>query len=67
MTPRVDVKALSADATAPDVADLTRATGLSQFPVYRDNLDDIVGIVHVKGALAVPVDAADHRRGGSTC
>jgi CBS domain containing-hemolysin-like protein len=56
MTPRVDIKALSADASATDVAVLTRDTGMSQFPVYRENLDDIVGVVHVKSALAVPVE-----------
>jgi len=56
MTPRVDIRALDGQATASDVALLTRDTGLSQFPVYRDNLDDIIGVVHVKSALAVPVD-----------
>ncbi|MET0579646.1 MAG: hemolysin family protein, partial [Ilumatobacteraceae bacterium] len=56
MTPRVDVRALASDATAADVAGLTRDTGMSQFPVYRDDLDDMIGIVHVKRALAVPVD-----------
>ena len=54
MTPRVRVSALQAVATAEDVLNLTRATGLSRFPVYRDRLDDIVGMVHLKAALAVP-------------
>lgn len=54
MTPRVDVIALQEDATAADVVNLTRATGLSRFPVYRDGLDDVTGIVHLKDALAVP-------------
>jgi putative hemolysin len=26
-------------------------TGFSRFPVYRDNLDDIIGMVHVKDTL----------------
>lgn len=56
MTPRVDIRALEGGATASDVADLTRDTGLSQFLVYRDNLDDIVGIIHLKTALTVPID-----------
>ena len=56
MTPRVHVKALDSAATASDVVDLTRDTGMSQFPVYADNLDEIVGAVHLKSALAVPVD-----------
>ncbi|AUY48183.1 hemolysin family protein [Streptomyces sp. CB01881] len=54
MTPRVDVRALEEHATAADVANLTRATGLSRFPVYRDNLDHVVGAVHIKDALTVP-------------
>ncbi|KIF73494.1 membrane protein [Streptomyces sp. 150FB] len=55
MTPRVKVSALQSDATAADVLNLTRATGLSRFPVYRERLDEIVGMVHLKDALAVPV------------
>ena len=31
-----------------------RRPGYSRFPVYDENLDDIVGIVHVKQAVAVP-------------
>ena len=54
MTPRVQVSALEAHATAEDVANLTRATGLSRFPVYRGSLDEVVGIVHIKDVLAVP-------------
>jgi CBS domain containing-hemolysin-like protein len=54
MTPRVDVEALDIGARAADVAGLTRATGLSRFPVYRDTLDDVAGVVHIKDALAVP-------------
>ncbi|MBM9622769.1 hemolysin family protein [Streptomyces zhihengii] len=53
MTPRVKVAALHADATAADVLNLTRATGLSRFPVYRAGIDDIVGVAHLKDALAV--------------
>ncbi len=56
MTPRVRVSALEDTATAADVLNLTRATGLSRFPVYRERLDDITGMVHLKDALAVPAD-----------
>ena len=45
MTPRVRVTALDERATAEDVANATRATGLSRFPVYRETLDDVVGVV----------------------
>ncbi|MFC0598803.1 hemolysin family protein [Streptomyces palmae] len=54
MTPRVRVSALQSTATAADVLNLTRATGLSRFPVYHERLDEVVGMVHLKDALAVP-------------
>ncbi|MEU6993504.1 hemolysin family protein [Streptomyces sp. NPDC046465] len=53
MTPRVKVSALQSSATAEDVVNLTRATGLSRFPVYNERIDEIVGMVHLKDALAV--------------
>ena len=54
MTPRVHVVALGSDATGQDVANASRATGLSRFPVYRDTLDAVVGVAHIKDVLAVP-------------
>ncbi|OON82038.1 hemolysin family protein [Streptomyces tsukubensis] len=54
MTPRVRVSSLQSSATAQDVVNLTRATGLSRFPVYHERIDEIVGMVHLKDALAVP-------------
>ncbi|MFG2334466.1 hemolysin family protein [Streptomyces sp. NPDC048604] len=62
MTPRVQVTALDVQATAEDVANATRATGLSRFPVYRGNLDTVVGIAHIKDVLAIPAD--ERRRRG---
>ncbi len=56
MTPRVQVIALDVQATCEDVANATRATGLSRFPVYRGNLDSVVGTAHVKDVLAVPAE-----------
>ncbi|MEU6225009.1 hemolysin family protein [Streptomyces sp. NPDC047042] len=56
MTPRVQVVALDAQATCEDVANATRATGLSRFPVYRGNLDSVVGVAHIKDCLAVPAE-----------
>ncbi|MEU9749671.1 MULTISPECIES: hemolysin family protein [Streptomyces] len=54
MTPRVQVTALDVLATAEDVANATRATGLSRFPVYSDTLDTVVGVAHIKDVLTVP-------------
>jgi CBS domain containing-hemolysin-like protein len=58
MTPRVRVVALESHATCEDVANATRATGLSRFPVYRATLDSVIGTAHVKDVLALPA----HRR-----
>ncbi|ARH94622.1 hemolysin family protein [Streptomyces sp. MOE7] len=56
MTPRVQVVALEVQSTAEDVANATRATGLSRFPVYRGSLDSVVGVAHIKDVLAVPAE-----------
>ncbi|MFD0417259.1 hemolysin family protein [Streptomyces sp. NPDC127108] len=61
MTPRVQVVALDVAATCEDVANATRATGLSRFPVYRGNLDSVVGVVHIKNVLAVPAELRARR------
>lgn len=54
MTPRPRVKSVDRTDTAADVIELARTTGLSRFPVTDDSVDDVVGIVHVKQAVAVP-------------
>ncbi|MDX2706565.1 hemolysin family protein [Streptomyces sp. PA03-6a] len=54
MTPRVDVRALEAHASAADAAALSLSTGLSRFPVYRDGLDEVIGTVHIRDVLALP-------------
>jgi CBS domain containing-hemolysin-like protein len=64
MTPRVRVSALEDTATAADVLNLTRATGLSRFPVSRERLDDTIGMVSLKDALAVPAHLRDRTPAG---
>ncbi|MFI1411912.1 hemolysin family protein [Streptomyces sp. NPDC020707] len=56
MTPRVQVVSLDVQATCEDVANATRATGLSRFPVHRGNLDSVVGVAHIKDVIRVPAD-----------
>jgi putative hemolysin len=57
MTPRPDVIAIRADATLQDLRTLFREQQYSRVPVYRDNLDNIVGIVFVKDLVALPPTA----------
>lgn len=53
-THRVQVRSLAATDTAADVVELARTSGLSRFPVLGTRSDDVVGLVHVKQAVAVP-------------
>ena len=57
MTPRPDIIAIRADATLQDLRSLFREEQYSRMPVYRDNLDNIVGIVFVKDLVALPPNA----------
>jgi CBS domain containing-hemolysin-like protein len=54
MTPRPRLAAVDRSDTALAVIELARRTGFSRFPVIDDSLDDVVGLVHVKQAVAVP-------------
>jgi putative hemolysin len=49
--PRPEVTALPIDATAEEVFQTIRTSGYSRIPVYRENLDNIVGILHTKDVL----------------
>jgi len=53
MTPRVRMQAVRREESAADVVRLARRTGHSRFPVLDEDVDDVVGVVHLKSALAV--------------
>ena len=53
MTPRADIVALDVSTTLGDAAKLFAESQHSRLPVYRDNLDDPIGFVHVKDVLAL--------------
>lgn len=55
MTPRTRMATVEKDTTAAQITELARQTGFSRFPVVGDSRDDIVGVVHVKQAVAVPL------------
>jgi CBS domain containing-hemolysin-like protein len=54
MTPRPRVATLERTDTAQDVVNLARTTGFSRFPVIDDGVDDVIGLVHITQAVAVP-------------
>jgi len=57
MTPRPDIVAIRADASLGDLRTLFREEQYSRIPVYRGDLDDIIGIVFVKDLAALPPSA----------
>ncbi|MCW4386612.1 hemolysin family protein [Salinibacterium sp. SYSU T00001] len=54
MTPRPRVSSVERTDSAQVVIDLAKRTGYSRFPVVDEGIDDVVGLVHVKQAVAVP-------------
>jgi len=56
MTDRTRLLVVRRDDTAADVMALARQTGHSRFPVIGDSVDDVVGLVHLRKAMAVPHD-----------
>ena len=53
MTPRVSVHSLNVESTIEDLISLSLETGHSRFPVISNDLDNVMGIAHVKSALTV--------------
>jgi CBS domain containing-hemolysin-like protein len=56
MTPRSKIGALQADDTADDLLAAALESGFSRFPVVQGDLDETIGIVHVKQVFEVPPD-----------
>jgi CBS domain containing-hemolysin-like protein len=70
MTPRADIMAIEISAPFEDVVRQFAEVEHSRMPVYRDNLDDPVGVVHIKdvfkllaadGGAPLPADPVLHR------
>ncbi len=56
MTPRLRTEALPTDATVLDLIEISLRTGLSRFPAYEGDLDDVRGVVHVKQVFGLAAD-----------
>ncbi len=54
MTPRVRIAAVRIDASYEQVRDLAERTRLTKFPVFRENIDQIVGLLPVRTFLLDP-------------
>jgi CBS domain containing-hemolysin-like protein len=57
MTPRPDIVAVSVDSTLQNLRSVFREEQYSRMPVYRESLDNIVGVAFVKDLVALPPGA----------
>jgi CBS domain containing-hemolysin-like protein len=52
MVPRADIMAMPEEYTLDQAIALIQRDGHSRYPVYRESLDDIAGMVHIKDVFA---------------
>ncbi|HZP95897.1 MAG TPA: hemolysin family protein [Candidatus Limnocylindria bacterium] len=60
MIPRTEIAAVPEDLDLGGLIAVARQTRLSRFPVYREDLDHVVGVVHVKDLVGV--DRTSHAK-----
>lgn len=53
MTPRTSITALPLDTAPEELLGLVKDLSFSRIPVYDENIDDIVGILHVKDLVGI--------------
>ncbi len=51
MIPRIDMVTLKGDATVDEAVDLALQGGFSRIPVYKESIDDIIGVLYTKDML----------------
>lgn len=51
MTPRIDISGIKDTLTVVECIDQIKESRHSRFPIYHENIDDVVGVVHVKDLL----------------
>jgi CBS domain containing-hemolysin-like protein len=56
MVPRTDMVSMQADFEVTDMVEVAILNGLSRFPVYREGIDDVVGVVFAKDLVRAERD-----------
>lgn len=51
MVPRTEVVAFSMDMTPGEVREIVRQHNYSRYPVYRKDIDDLIGVLHVRDLM----------------
>ena len=52
MVPRADIVAVDVGTSAAELVRIMSETAHSRLPVYRETLDDVIGMVHIKDVVA---------------
>lgn len=63
MIPRADIDAIDLEDSLAEVIAIFRETGHSRMPVYRETLDEPVGMIHIRDLMAWLSDQALSRPG----
>ncbi|UTC62555.1 HlyC/CorC family transporter [Treponema sp. OMZ 787] len=59
MTPRPDIIGLTADVNPKEIIELSHSSRFSRFPVYEEDIDEIIGIFYIKDFLFSEAAAKD--------
>lgn len=62
LTPRLQVAGLPVDSSLASVTELLHSSKYSRFPIYENDLDHMVGILHAKDLVGVPESGWDLRK-----
>ncbi len=61
LTPRVNVTALASTAPISELISTSIDSGFSRFPIYGRDLDDVLGVAHVKSIYTLPASTRRDR------
>ena len=71
MVPRTDTVCIDSEMALAELFDVLATSGHSRIPVYRDTIDNVVGILYAKDVLAALIQKreirSEERRGGKVC
>jgi len=62
MVPRTEIVAVQANSTVADVTELAQKHPFTRSPVYREDLDNVIGVVHVRDLVGMSPEQARRTR-----
>lgn len=63
MVPRIDTIFINSDAGKEEVLSIITNSGHSRFPVYKETIDNVIGILYAKDALNILVSGKEFNAG----